>query len=105
MTAQQLGLEELRVAEIPGDPTDPTSLAGGGNFRTETDNGIVDIMQWISGDGRELGYDQLARDAIHDKAFGTPVTICSLSALLEMKRAAGRPQDLEDVEALEALAS
>jgi len=62
-------------------------------------------MQWVSGDGRGLGYEQLADDAIHDEAFGTPLTICSLRALLEMKRAAGRPQDLADVQALEALAS
>ena len=105
LNARQLGVGEFDPAELPGDPTDPASLADGGNFRTETDNGILDIMQWVSGDGRELGYDQLAADAIHDKAFGTPVTICSLRALLEMKRAAGRPQDLDDLQALEALAS
>jgi hypothetical protein len=49
------------------------------------------------------GYARLAADAIHAHVFGTPITICSLHALLEMKRAAGRPQDLEDLQALQAL--
>jgi len=30
------------------------------------------------------------------------ISVCSLAALLEMKRAAGRPKDLEDPEHLEA---
>ena len=51
----------------------------------------------------ELGYARLTQDAIHAEVFGTPVTICSLHALLEMKRAAGRKQDLEDPQALGAL--
>ena len=105
LNARQLGVEDFEPDELPGDPTDAASLAEGGNFRTETDDGILDIMQWVSGDDRELGYDQLAGDAIHAAVFGTPVAVCSLSALLEMKRAAGRPQDLEDLKALQALAS
>lgn len=105
LNARQLGVEDFEPHELPGDPSDPASLAEGGNFRTETDDGILDIMQWVSGDDRELGYDQLAGDAIHATVFGTPVAVCSLSALLEMKRAAGRPHDLDDLKALQALAS
>ncbi len=103
LNAQQLGLEDFDPAELPGDPTDPESLAEGGNFRTETELGILDIMQWISGEGRELSYDEVAKEAVHDAAFGIPVTVCSLAALREMKRAAGRPKDLEDLAALAAL--
>lgn len=51
----------------------------------------------------ELGYARLADDAVHAEVFGIPVMICSLPALLTMKRAAGRPKDLEDLEALKAL--
>jgi len=36
-------------------------------------------------------------------AFGIFVTICSLAALMEKKRAAGRPKDPEDLAALAAL--
>lgn len=102
---KQLGVEDFEPDELPGDPTHAASLAEGGNFRTETDDGILGIMQWVSGDHRELGYDQLAGDAIHAAVFGTPVAVCSLSALLELKRAAGRPHDLEDLKALQGLAS
>jgi len=94
LNAQQVGLEDFDPAELPGDPTDPESLAEGGNFRTETELGILDIMQWISGEGRELSYDEVVKEAVHDVAFGIPVTVCSLAALMEMKRAAGRPKDL-----------
>ena len=103
LNARQLGLDEFDPQEVPGDPTDARSLAAGGNFRTETDIGTLDIMQWVAGADEELGYARLAEDAIHADVFGTPVTICSLPALLEMKRAAGRPQDLADLQALQAL--
>jgi hypothetical protein len=103
LNARQLGLDEFDARELPGDPTNPRSLAAGGNFRTETDIGTLDIMQWVPGANDELGYARLAEDAVGAEVFGTPVTICSLPALLEMKRAAGRPQDLEDLHALQAL--
>jgi len=103
LNAHQLELDDFDSVELPGDPTDPASLAKGGNFRLDTDIGILDIMQWVSGDGRELGYAELAEGAIEDEVFGTPITVCSLRALIEMKRAAGRPRDLEDLEALQAL--
>lgn len=103
LNAQQLGLDDFAAHELPGDPTDPDSLAQGGNFRTATDIGIVDVMQWVSGADEELTYARLADDAVHTAVFGIPVAVCSLSALIEMKRAAGRPRDLEDLEALEGL--
>ena len=103
VNAQQLDLDDFDAAELPGDPTVPASLAEGGNSRTDTDIGALDIMQWVSGDGRKLGYAELTEGAIEAEVFGTPVTVCSLRALMEMKRAAGRPQDLQDLEALQAL--
>lgn len=103
LEARQLGLEDFDQDELPGDPTDPESLSDGGNFRTETAIGILDVMQWISVADEELGYARLADDAVHAEVFGIPVMICSLPALLTMKRAAGRPRDLEDLEALKAL--
>ena len=73
LNARQLGLDEFGPGELPGDPTDPRSLAAGGNFRTETNIGTLDIMQWVAGTHEELGYARLAEDAIHADVFGTPV--------------------------------
>ncbi len=72
LNAQQLGLEHFDPAELPGNPTDPESLAEGGNFRPETELGILDIMQWISGEDRELSYDEVAREAVHDGGIRNP---------------------------------
>lgn len=102
LNARPLGLDDFERDELPGDPTDPESLAAGGNFRTETDIGSLDVMQWISANDSETGYARLVGDAVRAEVFGTPIMVCSLPALLEMKRAAGRPRDLEDLEALEA---
>jgi hypothetical protein len=47
------------------------------------------------------GYAALRRRADVIDLAGTPVRIASLEDLLEMKRAAGRPQDRIDIESLE----
>jgi hypothetical protein len=48
----------------------------------------------------EVAYRRALRADLGDLA----VTVASLTDLIEMKRRAGRPQDLEDVRALEAIA-
>jgi hypothetical protein len=58
-------------------------------------------MQWVNGGERELGYADLAADALSAEVLGLSISVCSLPALLEMKRAAGQPRDLEDLEHLE----
>lgn len=98
--ATQLGLEEFQAEELPADPKTAEGLGLGGNFRLLTEHGVLDILQWLSGDGEEFDYANLAPTAEHGTAFGVPVTVCSLEALLSMKRAAGRPKDLDDLEAL-----
>ena len=50
-----------------------------------------------------LPLDDLLRDAREVSLGGTPVPVASREHLVRMKRAAGRPQDLADVRALEAL--
>jgi hypothetical protein len=100
LNAQQLGVGDFDEEEMPGDPTDPQSLADGGNFRVVTDHGIVDIMQWVPGLDEDAAYDRLAVGAIDGEVFGTPVRVCSLDDLRVMKRAAGRPIDQEDLDAL-----
>jgi hypothetical protein len=47
-------------------------------------------------------YPTLARDAEQATAFGVQLRVCSLAALRQMKRAAGRPRDLLDLADLEA---
>lgn len=106
---KQLGVRQLGVEdegfgdrEMPFDPTRPEDLAEGGNFRLETPLGVLDIMQWVPGIGAEQAYETLDRDARQATAFGVTIRVCSLAALREMKRAAGRPRDLQDLADLAA---
>jgi hypothetical protein len=57
-------------------------------------------MQWLTGPETEDLYGELSPDAIEGKVDGIPVRVCSLEHLRAMKRAAGRPQDLEDLRRL-----
>jgi hypothetical protein len=96
-----VGIEGFAEVEMPFDPTRPEDLAEGGNFRLATPLGVLDIMQWVPGIEDESTYATLAADAEVAKAFGIEIRVCSLSALRLMKRAAGRPQDLQDLAALD----
>lgn len=99
--AVQLGAEDCEPNELPFDPTRPEDLAQGGNFRLQTTLGILDVMQWISGVEVEPAFAALSGDAILTDVEGIPVRIASLAHLRAMKRAAGRPQDLQDLADLE----
>ncbi len=100
LNAEHLGAGDFEAGEIPGDPTDADSLAEGGNFRVMTDLGVLDVMQWVPGIDADDVYAALAEDAIEGEVFGVRVRVCSLEALRAMKRAADRPVDREDLEAL-----
>jgi hypothetical protein len=104
LDVRQLGVEEggSGTREMPFDPTRPADLARGGNFRLETSLGVLDIMQWVPGINADQAYATLARDANEATAFGVTLRVCSLSALRQMKRATGRPRDLQDLADLEA---
>lgn len=99
LNVRQLGVDDEGFAanEMPLDPTKPSDLQEGGNFRLETSLGVLDIMQWLPGIESDLAYDELNADAREAEAFGVTVRICSLEALRRMKRAAGRPQDIQDL--------
>jgi hypothetical protein len=45
-------------------------------------------------------YAELDREALSGSVEGIAVRVCSLDHLRAMKRAAGRPQDLEDLKRL-----
>jgi hypothetical protein len=100
LEVRQLG--DFDDGEMPFDPTRAEDLAEGGNFRLETPFGILDLMQWISGVDGEHAYAALATDAVVAHAFGVDILVCSLAALRRMKRAAGRPQDHQDLADLAA---
>jgi hypothetical protein len=60
-------------------------------------------MQWVSGINGDLAYAALARRAIIVGFRDIQIRVCELEDLRAMKRAAGRPQDLEDLSRLEAV--
>lgn len=99
--AQQVGVGDFSPNEFPYDPTDPAHLAHRANFRLETNLGALDVMQWVEGINSDLAYSELALHAFPVTFRNTEIRVCGLGHLLAMKRAAGRPQDLEDLKRLE----
>lgn len=77
---------------------DPTSDAGvirrGGNVTADTTFGGLDVVQRAQG---VPSYSQLNADAVETELLGTPVRVCSLARLREMKEAQGRPEDKADL--------
>jgi len=88
---------ELRGAE-PG--LDARPLRAGDSFTFQTDAGDLDILGTPAGTD---GYADLARTAGSMQLGGLKVLVASVDDLIRMKRAAGRPKDLIEVEGLGAL--
>jgi hypothetical protein len=87
-------------AELPMSAMRVEDLSQGGNFRLVTDLGDLDVFQWASGIETDDLYAELDREALVGSVEGIPVRVCGLAHLRAMKRAAGRPQDLEDLRRL-----
>jgi hypothetical protein len=100
--ARHVGIGELRPDEFPFDPTRVDDLRAGANFRLETRLGDLDVMQWVAGIDEDPAYDALASEAIEGELDGIPLRVCGLEHLIAMKRAAGRPRDLDDLHRLGA---
>jgi len=66
----------------------------------ETDLGAIDLMAEVAGLG---DYESLLGQSQEQQLFGRPIRTLTLEALIVAKQAAGRPQDLADVAALEAI--
>jgi hypothetical protein len=75
-----------------------TFLAAGDRALVATALGPVDVLQGLPQVPR---YADLDRDAVTVDLGDLRIRVCSLDALLAMKRAANRPSDVADVDALE----
>jgi hypothetical protein len=86
----------------PGLPfhLDEETIKRGLNFTLTTSLGDLDILGEITGGGR---YEDLLPHAIRIRAFGVECLCLGLDRLIHVKRAAGRPKDLEVIAELEAL--
>jgi predicted nucleotidyltransferase len=88
----------------PGLPfaLDEDTLARGLNFTLVSKLGDLDLLGEIVGGG---GFDDLIEDSIEIELFGVRCHCLGLRKLIEVKRAAGRPKDLESLAELEELLS
>jgi hypothetical protein len=79
---------------------DAKTLAAGDHFTFVTDRGDLDCLGLPTG---TLGYDDLMKGAVDVDLDGLVVAVASIDDLIRMKRAAGRPRDLAELEILGAL--
>ena len=86
----------------PGLPFrwDPATISRGLNFTLTTELGDLDVLGEIAGGG---GYEALLPHSPELSAFGTGFRCLNLETLIHVKRAAGRPKDLEAIAELEAI--
>lgn len=97
LDARVEGADDFDPAELP-DPRDPDALASGGNWVILTRLGRLDIMQAI-GDSGAL-WERLSPAAIEDEIASLRVKIVDYEDLVALKKLAGRPEDLTDLQRL-----
>jgi hypothetical protein len=86
----------------PGLPfrLDPATLARGLNFTLTTSLGDLDLLGEVVGGGT---YERLLPHTRRLRVFDADIDVVTLPQLIRLKRAAGRPKDLEAIAELEAL--
>jgi predicted nucleotidyltransferase len=86
----------------PGLPfrCDEATIRSGLNFTLTTDRGPVDLLGEVAGGGT---YEQLLPFTLETTASGLSCRVVTLERLIQLKRAAGRPKDLEVIAELQAL--
>lgn len=86
----------------PGLPftLDVPTLRNGLNFTLTTQLGDLDLLGEVAGGG---GYKDLLPHTIEVEAFGVKFKCVDLPTLIKLKRAAGRPKDLESIAELQTL--
>jgi len=107
-----VNLERLTLALTPYHPYlrgaprglpfrwDAATLARGLNFTLTTDLGDIDLLGEIVGGG---SYGDLLPHSTTIQVFGVECRCLGLERLIHVKRAAGRPKDLEAIAELEAI--
>ena len=86
----------------PGLPfrLDVETMKSGLNFTLTTTLGAIDLLGEITGGG---DYEGLLPHTVELGLFGVTCSCLGLRRLIEVKRAAGRPKDLEAIAELESL--
>src|SRR6267143_825177 len=86
----------------PGLPFkwDEKTIRNGLNFTLTTKLGDLDLLGEVAGGG---GYRDLLSRTFEVEAFGVKFKCVDLPTLIKLKRAAGRPKDLESLAELQAL--
>jgi predicted nucleotidyltransferase len=86
----------------PGLPFrwDEAAIRAGLNFTLTTSLGDLDLLGEVTGGG---GFNQLLPFTEELEIFGVPCRVVTLEKLIHLKRAAGRPRDLNAIAELQAL--
>lgn len=86
----------------PGLPFrwDEETITRGLNFTLSTGLGDIDLLGEITGGG---GYQDLLPHSVTLKLFGVECLCLGLQRLIQVKRACGRPRDLDAIAELEAI--
>jgi len=94
----QVDIGDIDARELGIEP-DLAGLSQGGNWVLSTDLGRLDVLQDVAG---SRGYEHLRAGALAVDAPGvTQAILCAgFDDLIAMKAAAGRDQDLIDIDAL-----
>jgi len=79
---------------------DEETISAGLNFTLTTTLGDIDLLGEITGGGR---YEDLVEHSITIRVFGVECLCLGLDKLIDVKRAAGRPRDLEAIAELETI--
>ena len=96
---RELGAQLWGVdAHLLGIELDARTLAEGGNFTLVTRAGGLDFFNEVPGGAP---YEQVCeRSVLVDLGDGLEIRVAGISDLIAMKRAAGRPRDLQDIATL-----
>lgn len=99
LVAELGGHVQLGEALLGSERSIAALLRGGERALIATQLGDLDVVQGLDG---VLAYTELRQRAIDVEMADVAIPICSLDDLRAMKRAAGRPRDLVDLEDLDA---